>query len=271
MSDAGMLSVTRITTEGKGMSGTNLSPSEANGVPSRRRNRHLRETVADDIKQLILEQRLRPGDPLPTESELCEAVGASRSSVREAVKTLAALDIVEVRHGHGTYVGGMSLAALVESLAFRGLLSREDDHMVLAELVEVRQTLEQGLADQIVAGLDDDHRSELALLATGMQQRAADGEEFIELDREFHLMLMEPLGNDLILQLTGAFWDVHTIVAPTLTMTGEGLRRTADDHAAIADAAVAGDAEALRSAIANHYEPIRASIAAARAQGRDEG
>lgn len=251
------------------MSGTNLSPSASNGMPARRRNRHLRETVADDIKQLILRQRLRPGDALPTEAELCEAVGASRSSVREAVKTLAALDIVEVRHGHGTYVGGMSLAALVESLAFRGLLSRADDHMVLAELVEVRQTLEQGLADQIIVGLDDDHRSELALLADGMRQKAADGEEFIELDREFHLMLMEPLGNDLILQLTGAFWDVHTIVAPTLVMTSENLRVTADHHVAIADAAIAGDGDALRTAIAGHYDPIRASIAAARL-GRDQ-
>ncbi|EON25445.1 GntR family transcriptional regulator [Nocardioides sp. CF8] len=261
-----MLSVTRITTEGKAMSGTNLSPQPDNGIPARRRTRHLRETVADDIKQLILQQRLRPGDPLPTEAELCDAVGASRSSVREAVKTLAALDIVEVRHGHGTYVGGMSLAALVESLAFRGLLSQADDHLVLSELVEVRQTLEQGLADQIIAGLDDDHRSELSLLADGMRQKAADGKEFIELDREFHLMLMEPLGNNLILQLTGAFWDVHTIVAPSLETTSESLRVTAEHHCDIAAAAVAGDADALRTAIANHYEPIRASIAGARAQ-----
>src|SRR6478609_9297265 len=57
----------------------------------------LRQEVVDGIKRYILEERLRPGDPLPTEPALCEALGASRSSVREAVKILNALDIVDVR------------------------------------------------------------------------------------------------------------------------------------------------------------------------------
>ena len=55
-------------------------------------------------------------------------------------------------HGHGTFVGRMSLAALVESLAFRGLLSSEEDQRLLGQVVDVRQTLEQGLSGEIIAG-----------------------------------------------------------------------------------------------------------------------
>ena len=61
-----------------------------------------RHEVTERIKHYILENKLQPGDPLPTEAELCDALGASRTSIREAVKTLNALDIVNVRHGHGT-------------------------------------------------------------------------------------------------------------------------------------------------------------------------
>jgi len=260
-------SVTRITREGQAiLLNSSTAATRGDGAAS---GHSLREQVADGIKQLIIRERLRPGDLLPTESVLCEELRASRSSVREAVKMLAALDIVEVKHGHGTYVGRMSLAALVESLVFRGLLSREDDHRVIAELVEVRATLEAGLADRIVAGLDDAQRAELTRLADGMRRHAAAGEEFIELDRAFHLALMAPLANDLVLQLADAFWDVHAIVAPGLDSTEDQLALTADMHGRIAEAASAGDADALREAITAHYEPIRRAIERSRARVED--
>lgn len=222
-----------------------------------------RQEVATSIKEYILRNRLKPGNLLPTEAELCEAVGASRSSVREAVKILSALDIVEVRHGHGTFVGRMSLSALVESLTFRGLLSGEEDHHVLGQVVDVRQTLEQGLAATVVETLDEAHRAELSALADEMESRAAQGEDFLDVDRAFHLKLMEPLGNDLLLQLTEAFWRVQAIVAPTLRTEPEDRLITAQRHRAIVAAVVAGDVPALRTAIAEHYAPIRASIARA--------
>ncbi|MFC8501785.1 FadR/GntR family transcriptional regulator [Pedococcus sp. NPDC057267] len=213
------------------------------------------------IKEYILRNHLKPGDLLPTEAELCEAIGASRSSVREAVKTLSALDIVEVRHGHGTFVGRMSLAALVESLAFRGLLTSEEDQRVLGQVVDVRETLEQGLAAQLLAGLDDEHREDLAALAAEMVERAEREEDFLDLDREFHLKLMEPLGNDLVLQLTEAFWQVQAIVAPSLRPVASQQLLTAELHVAIVEAVVANDEARFRDAIAAHYAPVRASLA----------
>ena len=76
-------------------------------------------STTDAIKQHIIDSGLGPGDLMPTETELCEALGVSRSSVREAIRTLGSLDIVEVRHGHGTFVGRMSLDPLVNGMVFR--------------------------------------------------------------------------------------------------------------------------------------------------------
>jgi DNA-binding FadR family transcriptional regulator len=220
-----------------------------------------RQDVTEQIKAYILEHNLAPGDPLPTESTLCQALGASRSSVREAIKTLSALDIVDVRHGHGTYVGRLSLAALVEGLAFKAMLNSHDDFTVLGELIGVRQLLEQGLAGSIVEAFDDELRDGLAELVGEMHTRADRGEPFVEQDRAFHMLLMEPIGNQLVSQLTGAFWDVHAIVAPLLEPTPADTQDTADAHGAIVEAAAAGDVPGFVQAIATHYAPVRKQIA----------
>jgi DNA-binding FadR family transcriptional regulator len=226
-------------------------------------------SVADRIKEYILLNRLSPGDPLPTETELSEQLGVSRSRVREAVKALSALDIVDVRHGYGTYVGRLSLTGLVESLAFRGMLNAKDDQHVLADLIDVRRLIETSLAQLIIDKLTPQAALTMGRLTGLMKEKAARGEEFLPEDREFHLLLMQTTGNDLAVQLTGAFWDVHAIAARALEPVHD-LTTTAQAHVKIVEAIEQGDAALLRTAIDEHYQPIRDRIARSESVTSDE-
>lgn len=209
------------------------------------------------IKDLILNRGLRPGDPMPTENELAELTGSSRPAVREAVRTLVALDILDVRHGTGTFVGQMSLRPLVEGLVFRGVLMPGNDFEALREVVEVRTVLDMSLASQVVSKLAGQDAADLRALVDDMRAAADRGAVAPEADRAFHEGLAVRLGNQLYRQLVGAFWDVHATVQPHLGLpTPQDLLDTAAAHGALVDAAVAGDLPAYEKAVHEHYAPL---------------
>ena len=218
-------------------------------------------TAIVEIKNFILAKGLHPGDALPTESQLCTDLGVSRSSVREAVRTLVALDIVEVRHGHGMFVGKISMRPMVESLLFRGLLNPGDDHRGLRDIVEVRITLDNALAESVTQAWKNRQDTELDQIVAQMDLHAQKGELFTEQDRRFHVRLLEPLENHLFLHLTEAFWAVHTLTAPLLgAPKPEDMISAAQAHRAMLQAARAGDVQAYREATTQHYAPLLAAL-----------
>ena len=218
-------------------------------------------TAIAEIKNYILRTGLQVGDALPTESQLCSDLGVSRSSVREAVRTLVALDIVEVRHGHGMFVGKVSMRPMVESLVFRGLLNPGDDHRGLRDIVEVRITLDNALTEPVTQAWKNRQDPELDQIVEQMDLRAQKGELFTDQDRRFHMRLLEPLDNHLFLHLTEAFWAVHTLTVPLLDgPRSEDMLSAAKAHRSMLRAARAGDAQAYRQATAQHYAPLLATL-----------
>jgi len=236
------------------------------------RSRGTGSGVVERIQELILAEGLTPGDPMPTEGALCERLGSSRSSVREAMRTLASLDIVEVRHGHGTFVGQLSLAPLVDGLLFRARLDDGNDLRALREVVELRIAIDLSVADQLVEIYRETTNPELEELVEQMRELAATGRPFPEADAAFHTELFSRLDNGLLRQLAQAFWEIHTVAVPLLELPpAEDILVTVDAHQAMLSALEAGDADAYRAAVIEHYRPLgRVLDAAASAEGDGE-
>src|SRR5579875_1874705 len=128
--------------------------------------------IQDELMALILDRGLQPGDVLPTEPELIEELGVSRNSVREALKALQALDIVEIRHGYGTYVGHFSLDPLTNGLTFRTLQGIGRDVRAIVEILEVREALEDGLIRRVAPSIPDADLADLDRVVKAMADKA---------------------------------------------------------------------------------------------------
>ncbi|MEU6749090.1 FCD domain-containing protein [Spirillospora sp. NPDC046719] len=222
------------------------------------------EEVQQAIKQLILERGLASGDPMPTEFELVEELDVSRNSLREALKALQAVGIVEIRHGFGMYVGSMSLGALVDELTFHARMSKRQGRDDLAHLVDVREVLERGLVEQVIdRGLASD-TAELDEIMRRMDAEAAAGQVTPETDRLFHELLYRPLANPIVNQLLGAFWDVYRTLQHDLAPVQQEAADVAQRHRDIYEALVSGDRGAAATAMAAHFRGIRERLDTAR-------
>jgi DNA-binding FadR family transcriptional regulator len=228
--------------------------------PARSRTSRTDE-VQQRIKALILERGLVAGDPMPTEYELMEQLDVGRNSLREALKALQTIGIVQTRHGFGTYVSHRSLDALIDGLTFHGRMSLQAEHNDLVHLVQIREALECGLIGQVIALAPDESLPPLREVIAQMETEVAAGLVSPETDRHFHELLYTPLDNPIVSQLLGAFWEVHHVLQHELRPIQEPAHNTVDQHRAICDAVQARDTAAAVAAMAAHFAGIRTRLA----------
>ena len=219
-----------------------------------------------DIMDLILERELEAGDPLPTENELSAVLGVGRNTLRESLKVLQALGVIEIRHGFGMFVAPNNFDALADGLTFRGRLSLRHHGQEALQLVAVRQALESGL---IAGAMDVMTPARLAALEESvlrMETLAGAGENFVEADDEFHRRLFEPLNNELLVSLLGVFCKVYRRLHLELGgvelggTEGAGLIETAAVHRRIFEAVASGDKVLAAQRLTGHFDGIRGRI-----------
>ncbi|MCX5105000.1 MULTISPECIES: FadR/GntR family transcriptional regulator [unclassified Streptomyces] len=224
-----------------------------------------RPTMAQDIerrvKELILERRLAPGDALPTETELMDLFGAGRVSVREALKALQAVNVVEIRRGFGTFVGSLSLSPFAEGLAFRAAVRHRQGEPGLFELMKVREALEAGLVGAVTAGIPDEDLDVLRGLVAKMEREARDGGRVARsTDRAFHLALYASLDNHLLSEVLDAFWAAMDRVREDLDDGHQDPVATCAQHREIVEAVAAADGERAARAMRTHFDGIRTRL-----------
>ena len=212
------------------------------------------DTLQQRIVALIHERGLEAGAPVPTEPQLMEIFDASRNTVREAVRALQALGIVEIRHGYGTFVGKASLDVLTPSLAFWARSRPGGKIRALHDLVEVRELIETGLIGQVAKDASDTRLAALDALVTGMEHDP-------EADRAFHALLYETSGNELVLQLIGLFWDVYHELE--LVLDPPEPTEIVTNHRRIVAALRAQDPAAAQESMRRHFRDVKTRIAKA--------
>ena len=234
-----------------------------NPRPQARFSAHARlRALQSHIMDLILDRGLEAGDPLPTENELSTALGVGRNTLRESLKVLQALGVIEIRHGFGMFVAPSNFDALTDGLTFRGRLSLRHHGQEARQLVEVRQALECGLIGAAMELITPEQLAALEEAVLRMESLAGSGEHFVEADADFHRRLFEPLDNGLLISLLGVFWTVYRRIHIELGGTGAvDPVAEAARHRGIYEAVAAGDKMLAAGRLSAHFDGIRRRIA----------
>lgn len=208
------------------------------------------------ITRYIVKQGLRPGDPLPNEADLMRALGVSRHPLRESVKSLQGLGILEIRPGRGTFVGQAGLAPLEETLSFQLSMSAADDLTTARELLQVREVLELGLTQSVMDSIERIDFGALESAVQTMESEAAAGRYCSDADRAFHRELYKPVDNDLLLQLLDVFWKVFKRVDDLLPASQHSPVTVASWHREIIDILQKRDVTRFRLSMQNQFAEI---------------
>lgn len=216
-----------------------------------------REPLATEVVRrvidLILAQEMSPGDRLPSERNLSEVLGVGRSVIREALKSLTVLGLVEVRQGDGTYLGEPDSGFLVRAIEWGLLLGTHE----AKELVEARCHLEE-----IVAGLAGERRTEqdvedLRRLYAEMEASQSDRDRFVSADMAFHAKLAEACGNGTLQRMMSGITTLLQVWIRRVMSQAGSFAPTLSEHRLLLAAIEAGDAGAARIAAAAHMDRAR--------------
>ncbi|MEV8226453.1 FadR/GntR family transcriptional regulator [Streptomyces sp. NPDC079167] len=211
------------------------------------------DEAIEKIKAMIVSGALAPGDRLPKESELAAELGLSRNSLREAVRALSLIRILDVRQGDGTYVTSLDPQLLLEALSFVVDFHRDD---TVLEFFAVRRILEPAATAMAALRMTEDQ-----LDALGDQLDALGPEPSVEAlvagDLEFHRSIVQHSGNSVLCSLLDGLSGPTTRARVWRGLTQEdAVGRTLREHRAILAALRDRDAEAARSWATVHVASV---------------
>jgi DNA-binding FadR family transcriptional regulator len=211
------------------------------------------DVVVEGIKRMILDGALTPGQRLPVEADLASELGVSRGPLREAVRALSLMGVLETRQGAGTYVTALDSSLLLAPMGFLVDLQPGDDS---ADLHAVRRVLETEAAGLAALHIEQEQlRAAQAALdsAAGVDGAAPEAHAFVEADLRFHQVIGQASGNPVLAALIQAFAGRTARARVQRAIADEGaLARTAAEHAMILAALRAHDPDRARVRMANH-------------------
>lgn len=193
----------------------------------------LTDVAIEKIKEMILDGRLKPGDRLPREADLAEQLGVSRGPLREAVRAMSMVRILDVRRGDGTYVTGLTPEILLETMGF--LIDFHQDSSIL-DLFEVRRALEPMAAEKAAVRMSDEDVAALLALVDALGPDAG-VDDVVANDLEFHRRIADAAGNPVLASLIESVGGRTQRARVWRGITQQdAFERTRREHRAIAEA-----------------------------------
>lgn len=214
--------------------------------------RSLSEEIAAKLLSLIRERELQPGDKLPPERELAAMMQVSRPSLREALRALSIMNVVEIRQGNGTYITSLDPELLMEPLDFVFGL----DDSTFLELFEARKALEVSIVALAAERITPEEITALEACLEKSAESVDDHQAFLEADVELHERIVNAARNPILrrfmtsIKQLGRASRSRTVEIPGVT------RQSVDDHRAIVEALKAGDADAAQTAMLEHLNNV---------------
>lgn len=216
----------------------------------------LSQVVADYITDLIMSGELDEGDRLPSERELAEEMGVSRTVVREAIKLLRAAGLLRVRVGIGSFVTLPSRNILEEPLSRFSTPEKRK----IAELIELREAIEPPITALAAKNATSEDISKLELAIEEMQANLNNPHEYIIADNVFHNTLAEATQNSLFQLIVHSIVDLLQESRRLAVSSPGAAKRSSYHHRQILEAVKARDVEGAQVAMIAHMSQIKGDI-----------
>ena len=212
----------------------------------------LYEKVVQQVQGMIADGLLKPGDRLPPERELAETFQVSRSSLRDAIRALEVMGLVEPRQGEGTIVRDLSASSLVSPLS--AVLSQKRE--LVGELLDVRRIIEPPLAARAARHATPEDLAWLKDILRRQKEKVERGELAVEEDSEFHYAIARAAKNSVVLKVLDVFMDLLRESRERSLQVGGRLQKSFAGHVRILSAICRRNAPAAEKAMRTHIEEI---------------
>lgn len=215
--------------------------------------RLLTDDVSERLKRFIVDNELKSGDRLPSESALAEQLGVSKSLIREVIRILQGEGIVQARRGIGLFVKEIQLVPRIEQLK---ILCNSDSKTIL-DLIDARLAVEVGAARLVVESVTPDCLAKMRQNVEASFRCIEDGQHCIRsLDEEFHQLYISSLDGRILREFVGVinefFAELESKMDRGQHSTESRARHAADEHRAICEAIEARNVSSLRSIMEVH-------------------
>jgi GntR family transcriptional repressor for pyruvate dehydrogenase complex len=217
------------------------------------------EDIVQQIRTLIEEGKLKRHDQLPPERELSETFRVSRTTVREAIRTLESMKLLQSRQGNGTYVVASSEESLIQPLA-AALYSEKDD---IRDIFYIRKIIEPHVAELAAENATPQELEELERILRKQEECIGQGETIIETDSAFHNLMVKATKNRVMERLISALMDLLKQSREKYLMEEENDERAVrslEGHRRVLSAVKMGDGEVARKSMLQHLEDIEEII-----------